>query len=90
MDGPMSGWLLGDMRLAPWHRKVIDQVMQGGKRSMLAVSHRPSRRERVIGDAYLVLAAMLNDEKIVFAGPDDSYADDVQAEVERILERLRG
>jgi hypothetical protein len=85
----VSDWLLGDMRLAPWQREVIDQMMHGGTRSVLAVSRRPSRRERVIGDAYMLLAAMFNDEKIVFVGPDDRYADDVRAEAERILERFR-
>lgn len=83
----MRNWLLGDMRLPEWQRRMVDDVVQGKSIQML-VNPRPSRRQRVIGDAYLVIAATLNDKKVVFTGPDDTYEAEVQAEVERILERF--
>lgn len=85
----MTGWVLGDVRLPPWQRQLVADLASGEKIQML-VSPRPSRRQRVIVDAYLVIAAMLSEKNIVFASPDDNYQAEVRAEAERILERLCG
>lgn len=84
----MSEYLLGEMRIPPWQREIAERVLAGEKLQFIH-QVRPRREDRVIGDALMVVASIFSDRKVVLVGPDEKYGAEVEAEVKRILGRLR-